>query len=87
MIPTLDDWLEGTSKGRFSTRGTRLKALDSAIRDYHKSRSAKTRDAVGEAWETWKKNHAEIFGREGSKRNKNAMLDLLEAEFSPSGLE
>jgi hypothetical protein len=87
MIPTLKDWTAGTSKGLLSKRGTRLKALDSAIENYHKARSATTRDAVGEAWENWKKNHPEIFGDKGSQRNKNAMLDLLEAEFSPEGLE
>jgi len=39
MIPTLKDWTAGTLKGFLNKRGTRLKALDSAIENYHKARS------------------------------------------------
>ena len=90
MIPTEKEWLSGTSNSlflRLDKRGSRLKALDDAIRAYHLNRNAATHAAVGVAWAAWKDNHKELLMREGNARNKNAMLDLLAAEFSPDDLD
>jgi len=86
MIPASSDWLAATAAfGR--SRGPELIALDGAILAFGSARNAKARDDVGTAWAAWKAKHSSIekpfFD---NKRNKSGMLEILEAEFNPDGL-
>ncbi len=86
MIPASSDWLASTAVFGKS-RGAELLALDAAILAFGATRSSKARDDVGAAWAAWKKLHTTIerpfFD---NKRNKSGMLEILEAEFNPEGL-
>jgi len=86
MIPASSDWLAATAVfGR--SRGPELIALDAAILAFGGARNAKARDDVGTTWAAWKTKHSSIEGPFfDNKRNKTGMLEILEAEFNPQGL-
>jgi hypothetical protein len=81
VIPSLNDWLEGTKvSGR--KRSVDLATLDGAIGAYHQDRGRDSRKKVKAAWLAWKAKHAKteaaLFD---NKRNASGLLEVLNAEF------
>jgi len=82
LIPTLKDWTDGTSVfGR--RRSEELKAVDRAITAYQAARNEINRNAVGAAWEQWRRIHvSEAKTLSANKRNSKNLFSLLDAEFN-----
>lgn len=88
MIPTLQEWKDGTYVFWRTGRSTELKAVDTAIANYQALRNQANRDLVGVAWSNWKAAHTNA-GKDlkNNKRNGKNLFALLEAEFNPASTE
>jgi hypothetical protein len=83
VIPKYADWRRDTNAGAFARRSTELVALDTAIREFEKRRSAEDRAVVKEAFLAWKAVHGGGGNSvAGHRRDAHGLLRALELEFT-----
>jgi hypothetical protein len=77
-------WIKGTSK-TFSSRGTKLRRVDSWLYTYEKNPSKLALTALKQEFAQWKQSKGPGEGWKESGRNANALVTLLDQQLSGYG--
>lgn len=92
-IPTLEKWLEATSRNLFRPRSAELKLVDEAIGKVQRGPSPAAKGKIKLAFEAWKR--AKGAGWAGNERNRHgalsdldkALQDVPAVQFTPQELQ